>query len=115
VANDAENALCALRVATAALKRATDRRTVRDSGIDKSELVADLAENLEALVVLVHTTGLEPIPTTPASHNLQAVVQGISATAAMARRLAASNDGHRPALHLATGRRVDLTVPDDRS
>jgi hypothetical protein len=100
LANDAENALCALREATAALRNATHRRTVQDSGIDKAELVADLARNLEALAALVRTTGLEPIPTTPASHNLHAVVQGVSATAAMARRLAASTDGHHPVSQL---------------
>jgi hypothetical protein len=111
VANDAENAICALRESTEALRKATDRRAVRDSGIDRAELIAELAINLEALAPLVRSTGLEPIPTTPASHNLQAVVQGVTATAVMARRIAIP-DGYHLAPHLAAGRWSGATGDD---
>jgi hypothetical protein len=111
VANDAENAICALREATVALRTASGRRTDRERSSDEVELIADLATNLEALAALVRTTGLEPVPTTPMSHNLQAVLQGITATAGMARRLATS-DGHQPAWHLAPVRRGNA-APDD--
>jgi hypothetical protein len=103
VANDFENALCALREATAALKHATERRPTRNSGVDKSELIADLAKNLEALAALVRATGLEPVPTTAASHNLLAVVQGVTATASMARGMTRL-DGHHAAPRLAVQR-----------
>jgi hypothetical protein len=96
VANDVENAICALREATAALRHATERRSVGQSGGDKSEMVVDLARNLEALAALVRATGLESIPTTAASHNLLAVVQGVTSTASMARRMT-SLDGHHAA------------------
>jgi hypothetical protein len=111
VADDTQNALCALREATAALRQATDRGPVRDGGVDVTVLVADLARNLEALAALVRTAGHEALLTPPAGHDLQAVVQGISVTAAMARR-AASPDGRHPAPHLAASG-LPAATPDD--
>ena len=111
MASDAENALCALREATAALRQATERRPTRNSGIDKSELIADLAKNLEALAALVRATGLESIPTTADSHNLLAVVQGVTATASMARGMTRL-DGHHAASRLVP-RRTASVGPDD--
>jgi len=111
VADDAENAICALREATAALRHATERRSPgHGGGGDESELIADLAKNLEALAALVRATGLESIPTTAASHNLLAVVQGVTSTASMARRMT-SLDGHH-ATSSPVGRRASLPTTD---
>jgi hypothetical protein len=111
MADDAQNALCALREATAALRHATGRRPVRGSGLDEAELIADLATNLEALAALVRTTGLESIPTTAASHDLLAVVQGVTATASMARGMTRL-DGHHAAPRLVTSQPASV-APDD--
>jgi len=111
VADDVENAICALREATAALRQATERRSLGHSGGDKSELVVDLAKNLEALAALVRATGLEAIPTTAASHNLLAVVQGVTSTASMARRMT-SLDGQHAASRLVTSRPASVASDD---
>ncbi|WP_433783943.1 hypothetical protein ACQPX6_27665 [Actinomycetospora sp. CA-101289] len=115
MADDAQNALCALREATAALVQATTLSAGREHGTDGTTgtngtvLVADLARNLEALAALVRTTTRGPLPTTPAGDDLLAVVQGISVTAAMARR--AASPGDDPVPHLAASRAA--TAPDD--
>jgi hypothetical protein len=54
----------------------------------------------------VRATGLESIPTTTAGHDLLAVVQGVTATASMARL-----DGHH-ASRLITSRPASV-APDD--
>lgn len=108
VANDAENALCALREATAALGTATTRGPGGAGGVDEAVLVAELTRHLQVLARLVRAS-LAPVPTTSAGHDLHAVVQGI--TAAEARR-SAGTDGHRPAPPLLAAGRPS-TAPDD--
>jgi hypothetical protein len=85
----------ALREATAALavKRDISGIAPHLNASACEALTADVGGTLDAVLRLLRTAGLEPVPTSAASHNLQALIQQVTTAATMAHRTA----GHDPA------------------
>lgn len=97
----------ALREATAALKikRKVSRIAPHLDEPACKLVTADVGNALDAMSRLLRTAGLEPVPASAASHNLQAVIQCINEAASMARRTARSDDdGSGPHYWEPTGR-----------
>ena len=96
----------ALREATAALLHGRNAcRHTGDLDGDGVELLAvDVAAALEAIAGLIRATGVEPVPTSAASHDMHAVLHSLHSTAALSRRAA----GDRQA---GDGRALTVAVP----
>ena len=103
--NDAERAaIDALRAAAMAL--VVDRGSYNGSRIPETEkptVTSELATLFEALVHLLHSVDLDPVPRSGAGHSLHAIAQHVSAGAQLARRVADTDEfGPRAAVHPVT-------------
>jgi hypothetical protein len=84
------NVHTALREATAALAngRRRDGAQAHLSPPACELLARDLADTVDAVVRLLRTAGIEAVPTSSISHDLQAIVQELVACATLAHRVA---------------------------
>ena len=80
----------ALREATAALLHGKNacRRTGSLDADGVELLAADVAAALEAIAGLVRSTGVEPVPTSAASHDMHALLHSLHSAAGLSRRAA---------------------------
>jgi hypothetical protein len=92
--NDAERvAIDALRTAAQAL--VVDRAGDESSKVPESHkptVASELAALFEALVHLLHSVDLDPVPRSGAGHSLHAIAQHVSAGAQLARRVAETDE-----------------------
>lgn len=104
----------ALREATAALGVKRDISTIAPhlNASACEALTADVGSTLDAVLRLLRTAGLEPVPTSAASHNLQALIQQVTTAAAMAHRTAGHDPGGAGVFSARTGGRT-MGAPDD--
>lgn len=107
----------ALREATAALLHGKNACRHADD-LDRSGvelLAADVAAALEAMAGLVRSVGVEPVPTSAASHDMHALLQSLVSAASLGRRAAGGRhavDGAAPTVPPPWARPM-TTAPDD--
>jgi hypothetical protein len=103
----------ALREAARALTVATSSRSAAPGIADSVArgLAADLAHTLEAVATVMREVSHEPVPTSAASHNLQALVHHVRDGAAMARHISGT-DGQAPRT-LTSSAALPAATPDD--
>lgn len=106
----------ALREATSALLHGRDASRhasdLDESGIEL--LASDVAAALEAMAALVRSTGVEPVPTSAASHDMHALLHSLSSTAALSRRAAGGRHARNGVSTMSmTSAEPRTTAPDD--
>lgn len=107
----------ALREATAALLHGRNAcRHTDDLDADGVELLAaDVAAALEAIAGLIRCTGVEPVTTSAASHDMHALLHSLHSTAGLSRRAAGNRRArYGAALTVAVPSTWPMTTaPDD--